>query len=119
MVSKNDLIIYDHELAFSFLLPYFGQDAQLKEEQPWIITENDQINWIRNMFLYPMIKNKTFPEGEILISLSKINDAFWDKAFTLIPPEWQTNHLDRIKNRINLVINHKNQFVENIKRAIQ
>lgn len=118
--GQNDLIIYDHELAFSFLYLILGNQAsQLKITEPWRITEDDILNWISKMFLYPIVKGKPFPETEIIQKLYKISEDFWQKAFNLIPAEWQSDQLIRIKDTLNLVVSHKEQFVENIKRAIQ
>ncbi len=108
MYNADEIIIYDHELAFSFLHLIFGST------EPWNISDHDRSKWIDKMILFHKIKGKLFPVNEIINCLELINNKFWQKAVSLIPVEWQTDHLNRIKNHLNLIINSKAHFVKNL-----
>ncbi len=109
MVSADDIIIYDHELAFSFL------QLITPPPEPWKISDFDRNNWIDNMVLFHKIKKKWFPGNAILKSVDRFNAGFWQRAKHLIPAEWRTDHINRIENTLNLIVQNKQAFVKNLK----
>ena len=112
MFNADEIIIYDHELSFSFLYNI------LPASEPWNISDSDRTNWIEKMFLFPKIKGILFPEKEILRCLDRFNNKFWQKASSLIPQEWQTDHFFKIQKTLNLIVNHKKLFVRNLKWVV-
>lgn len=66
MTDGAEIIIYDHELAFSFVLDIF------QNKQPWVIRERD-LEWIKGHCILPKIKGKkndfqAFSEGTFCIN---------------------------------------------------
>ena len=55
MHNADEILIYDHELAFSFLHLIFG------DAEPWNISEQDRIEWIDKMILFHKGLNSPLP----------------------------------------------------------
>ena len=53
LTNGNEIVIYDHELAFGFIFDF------VKAPDPWIIKEKD-LAWINLLWLLPKIKGKAY-----------------------------------------------------------
>jgi len=117
-VDKHNLLsngkttlIFDHELAFSFLLYLFPNP------KPWTIN-NDDLKWIKNHVFYQrMLERKPNFEGFVQ-KLDLIDDVFWDKANALVPEDWKTTKFDKIKNHIELVKENKDVFLQQLNNLV-
>jgi len=105
--GKN-LIIFDHELAFSYIL-----DIQQNNE-PYNLRENDLI-WINKLYLKNKLKNHILPRDKIIDCIAKIDNVFWDKSFALIPDSWHTWQLEAIRKYVDQIVENRIKFVDNIK----
>ncbi len=111
LTDGSNILIFDHELAFGFVFDIF------KNKTPWEFRPQDK-EWIKNHFLYPYLKNK-FPDFSILINkLTRIDDVFWNKAFSLIPQDWNTQQLIEIKGYTESLIIHKDLFLQELKNIL-
>ncbi len=108
MSNGQELVIYDHELAFSFI------QALFKNPQPYQLRELDR-GWIENLFLLAKIKRFSLPEPAIKQALSRLDNNFWDRAFELIPPEWRTEQLLEIRSFLTEIVNNSDLFVQSVK----
>jgi hypothetical protein len=64
------------------------------------------------------LKNK-FPDFSILVNkLTRLDDIFWDKAFSLIPDEWKTDEFEEIKSHSQAIITHKDTFLQSLKNVL-
>ena len=77
MSNGQELIIYDHELAFSFI------QALFKNPKPYQLREQDR-GWIENLFLLSKIKRFPLPEPAIQLAIERLDNKFWDRAFEFI-----------------------------------
>lgn len=110
MSNGKELVVYDHELAFSFtLVPSF-----LRNPNPSQLMEADR-QWIENLFLARKIKENEFPDVECAACMNRLNDGFWEKAFQLIPAEWRTEQLNDIKTYLEAVVAAKEDFIQSAK----
>ncbi len=112
MSNGRELVIYDHELAFGFVHDIF------KNPRPYELREGDQ-QWINSLFLVPKIRQSPFPEAAIGQALSRLGTNFWDTAFELIPPDWQTEQLPVIREYLTQITRNIPQFLQSVKTRIQ
>ncbi|MVM34739.1 hypothetical protein GO755_32220 [Spirosoma sp. HMF4905] len=108
MGNGQELVIYDHELAFSFI------QALFKNKTPYQLREQDRV-WIENLFLLAKIKRFPLPELAIKQALDRLDNKFWDRAFELIPPEWRTDQLPEIRSFLTQIVNNSDLFVQSVK----
>jgi hypothetical protein len=100
----DDLFIFDHESAFSFLLAIFPSKT------PWkLITEGylDQHVFAR------ALKQVTFPV-DFKRSLDALSDGLINDLSNQIPDEWQSDDLPRIGSHLALIREHSDEFVEEV-----
>jgi len=112
MSNGRELVIYDHELAFGFVQDIF------KNPRPYELRDIDQ-HWINSLFLVPKIRQTSFPEADIEQVLSRLGTNFWDRAFELIPPDWQTEQLPVIGEYLTQTVRSIPQFLQSVKSRIQ
>lgn len=108
MASGQELVIYDHELAFGFTMDIF------KNPCPYELRDRDR-KWIEQLFLWSKIRKFPLPESAIEDSLSKLDTVFWNKAFELIPPEWHTAQLNEIRNYLTEIVDNAPRFIKSVK----
>jgi len=111
MSNGQSTIIFDHELAFGFLLFIFPNP------EPWNIIGAD-LEWIKkHVFYKTMIERK--PNFEVFVNkLDFINDVFWTKAELLIPKEWKTDKFQRVKNHIESIKENKDVFLHQLNNLV-
>ncbi|HEV7332713.1 MAG TPA: HipA family kinase [Flavisolibacter sp.] len=112
--NGKDLLIYDHELAFSFtkLLSFARNPA------PWTILEAD-MEWLANNFCFQHLKGTSFDFTNFAARLERINDAFWTRAEGLIPADWLTDEFGVIRTCLTGIVQHKNEFASELNRVLQ
>ncbi len=111
LTDGSSLLIFDHQSAFDFL------SESYKNKTPWEFRPQDR-DWIRNHLFFPYLKNK-FPDFSILVNkLSRLDDNFWKKVFSLIPDEWETEELEEIKTHLQAIITHKDLFLQSLKNVL-
>ena len=108
MSNGQELVIYDHELAFSFI------QALFRNPTPYQLREHDR-GWIENLFLLHKIKRFPLPETSILQAISRLDNNFWDRAFDLIPSAWRTDQLTEIRSFLTQIVNNADVFLQSIK----
>lgn len=105
------LIIYDHEQAFGHVRELF------QTKKPWELTDKDNF-WLDKMILLRKIKGKKLPEDEIKERINRINNNFWNKAFSLIPLQWHTAQLEKIKEYLSQIVDNQDSFINNLKKTV-
>jgi len=112
MLNGHELVIYDHELAFSFVMDLF------KNPRPYEL-RNVDIQWINTLFLLPKIRRFPLPEQALIRAISQLDNNFWDRAFDLIPLEWQTDQLPSIRSFLTEIVNNIHLFMQSVKTKAQ
>lgn len=106
MSNGEQLVIFDHELAFSYLQLFFPS------KQPWQISGEE---WIEDMFLYPIVKGKPLPEDLIKQNVDKINTHFWDNLDQALPEELLIlEEYAKIKQFCTAVVDHADAFIQEL-----
>jgi hypothetical protein len=111
ITDGNEIVIYDHELAFSFLMDL------LPNPSPWKFREAD-LEWIKVHCLLPKIKHKNYDFEEFIGRFNNLDEDFWTTAKGLIPPEWLTDQFDRIKQHFSAICNNKDAFILELKKLM-
>ena len=111
ITDGNEIIIYDHELAFSFLMNIFPNP------RPWEIQDTD-LGWIKNHCLWPTIRHKPYDFEEYFSRFNNLDEDFWVTAKNLIPAEWLTDQFDKIKQHFLAICNNKDAFILELKKLM-
>lgn len=113
LLSDNDHIYaIDHELAFSaipFLFP--------ARRNPWELNQGD-IQQIKGGIISKLIMGRQFIQDPFVSDIRSITPAFWDKALSHLPDEWQWEHWHTVRSFINDIVAHADEFVYNVKRTL-
>jgi hypothetical protein len=111
ITDGTEIVIYDHELAFSFVMDIF---PNLK---PWEIRQSD-LGWINRHCLLPKIKGKEFDFPGFSERFDNLDKDFWDIARNLIPEEWYSDQFQRIKQHFSAICNNKDAFILELKKVL-
>ena len=109
--GKN-VVIFDHELAFSFL-----RDIFFKNPTPWIITENDR-NLIKKHFFYNSLRENEHNFDDFVEGFKVIDENFWTITNALIPEEWEHSQIAEIKTNLSALIEHRKVFLDELYKVL-
>lgn len=114
-VSSNgaQLLIYDHELAFSFLqLVTFARNST-----PWILNDADK-ELYKNHFYYKWLRERKPDLTEPVMQLGCFNSDFWTRVYSFLPQEWQTDQVLEIEPYLSGIIENLHYFAESLNKTI-
>ncbi len=107
--NSEKLLVYDHEMAFSFVnYLSFG-----KNSAPWEIGPSE-MEMVKLHYFYGILKEETNDFTQLITLLDRFTDNFWQKTRKWIPPDWQTDDLKIIKEHVTQVVSHKHLFAEQL-----
>jgi len=105
----DDLYIFDHESAFSFLL-LIGPS-----QKPWQV-EADA--YLERHALYSRLKGKDLDLAEFEKKLKALTDTELQRMWQKVPTPWRHAHLAKIESHLIEVREHSEEFVEQIRRRL-
>lgn len=110
LTDGNNIFLFDHEIAFAFsmALPWDQNPT------PWILSDNDKQK-LRQHYFWPHLVGKNVSFSELEQDFAALNEEFWRNLRLRIPPEWQTDQLDRIQPYISEIVNHRTEFLEDLR----
>lgn len=112
MTDGREIIIYDHELAFSFVFDIF------QNKQPWLIRDID-LEWINQHCILPKIRGKEFDFQAFSERFPALTEGFWESAWSLIPDDWQSlPQFNNIKQYLTAICNNKEPFINHIQQLM-
>jgi hypothetical protein len=113
ITNGENFLIYDHELAFSFimLLPF------LRNNTPWILGEAERELYEKHHF-YPHLRKTNIDFFEFTERLLSINDQFWNRAEQLLPQPWLSENINDIKKYLKAVTENRSIFAEELTRVL-
>jgi len=110
LTNGKELLIFDHEVAFGFLFELSFN----KNKEPWIIRDMDKL-WIEKHCLFRSLKGYVFDEQNLLHKFARLDDAFWDRAWALVPSSWQDkDQFDSIRAFVDQIVSNKSVFIKNL-----
>ena len=113
LTNGKDLLIFDHELAFSFTQLF----SFARNPQPWIILESDE-KWLSENYAFNVLKGMDINFTDFTDRLTAINNNFWNKAFELVPDEWQNEHGSVIESYLSQIVDNKDLFAAELNRVL-
>jgi hypothetical protein len=112
LTDGENVIIFDHELAFSFIYDLF-----YKNPTPWIITENDK-NLIKKHYFYTNLRENEHNFDSFVEGFTVLDENFWKIVSGLIPNTWDQSHMIEIKNNLNSLVEHRMTFLEELYKVL-
>jgi len=109
LTRGNDMFIYDHELAFSFL------EAVLPSTTPWRL--DDQLYLNEHLF-YRQLKRKPIDLYGFTLALNSLPGALLEAILADVPLEWNNVGLQKIERHLRMVSEHAGEFAEQIRRRL-
>ncbi len=111
MLWKSDeLVVIDHEMAFSFLLALFPSAI------PWLLKDQPYLD--KHIF-YRHLRHGEINLAGITNAIESITSLFWEEAEAGIPNEWLGTEFARIFEHIESIRAHLEEFMNEIKRILQ
>lgn len=109
--KNGKLIILDHELIFSSfdLISY-------DNSTPWLISKEFEL--YRH---HPLLSNLQGNQFDFQLQMDKllvINDDFWEAVRRHFPKQWDSNCLNRMKERLDIMIENRNIFASEIQNIL-
>lgn len=106
---NDQLLAYDHELAFSFadLLSF------ARNPTPWIPNDFDA-EMYRHHYFYNLLRGENNQFADICALLTRFDELFWQKAKALVPNDWQSPDIDIIQQHVSEIVLHKEEFAEQL-----
>ncbi len=110
LFTKGDsFIVFDHEMAFSFLL------ALLPSANPWSL--DDQQYLLEHVF-FRSLKSKAIDITPFTDSLAGLTDALLSELVAEVPSEWNSESLPKIKEHLCGMRDHAVEFNESLRRFL-
>lgn len=105
----DELYMIDHELGFSFIFDV------LPATQPWLITN---LSFMKTHLFYLPLKGQPFNLERFSGALEIMGSTELDTIFGNLPSTWQNPHVSKIRNHLNEISHHTNEFVDEIRRVL-
>lgn len=105
----NDIVLFDHELAFSFLLDILGS------ETPWLL---DEQRYLTDHVFYRKLKSKKIDLTEFTRRLATLMDAVWEDILEDVPVEWNNENVPRVERHLRVMSEHAREFAEEVRRRL-
>lgn len=110
---KSELFVFDHDLAFDFLLMLsFNHNPR-----PWELGDIE-LTMLRKHFLYPKLRGTRVEILDFIERFIVLNDNFWVKASNMLPRDWRSDDLATIQKRLALIIENRAIFARQLTQAI-
>lgn len=106
--SGSQLIIFDHENAFSFLLGIFPSP------EPWKLNTE---NYLNNHVFAQSLKGACC-SPEFIQRVNSMSDVLFMEFAAEIPGNWPSDCLQQIEAHLRLVRQHAEEFAEEVRRRL-
>jgi hypothetical protein len=105
----DSLLVFDHEMAFSFLA------AVLPSPTPWKV---DQQQYLRDHVFYRRLKSKPLDLTGFTASLGGLSDGLLGGIRADVPAEWNNENVVKIERHLRAVQEHRGEFAEEVRRFL-
>jgi hypothetical protein len=110
LTNGKELLIFDHEVAFGFVFEL----AFNRNKEPWKIRDSDKL-WIEKHCLFRSLKGNLFDGQNLIHKFVRLDDAFWNRAWNLIPASWRDKEqFEAIKLFLSQIVSNRTTFVKNL-----
>ena len=109
LAKGNELFIIDHELGFSFMYEV-GQNPS-----PWRVSE---LSFLKKHLFYNKLKGQTLNYDRISGVIESITPDKVQEIIGSVPEEWRGPMLQKFENHIGEIVEHVNEFIDEIRRVL-
>jgi hypothetical protein len=110
LLTKGDaMMIFDHEIAFSFLLDLFPSPT------PWNL---DRQGYLIDHVFYRRLRSQPTGLERFMAKLGGLSDAVLGEIFADVPQEWNNENGPKIMQHLCAVREHADEFAEQIRRFL-
>ncbi|MBI4849248.1 MAG: hypothetical protein HY808_11855 [Nitrospirae bacterium] len=106
----DELYIIDHEMSLMFIYEIMPMP------NPWQITD---LRFIKDHLFYGNLKGQTANLDRFAGALELLTDNVIETILTDVPEDWRSDNISKITTHINEIVHHSNDFVDEIRRALQ
>jgi hypothetical protein len=105
----NGIFLFDHELAFSFLLDI------LESAMPWRL---DDQRYLSDHVFYRKLKGKPIDIAGFTARLAALPGSALDAILAEVPVEWNNESLSKIERHLRTISAHATEFAEEVRRRL-
>ena len=109
LTSGDTIMVFDHEVAFSFLLDLFPSP------RPWEL--NNQVSLSDHVF-YRQLKSQRIDLTRFTAQLDELSGEILEEIFADVPQEWNNENGPKISRHFSSVRDHAEEFAEQIRRFL-
>jgi hypothetical protein len=109
LTRGDDIFVYDHELAFSFV------EAILPSRSPWRLEGQP---YLTEHVFYRQLKKKPIDLDGFTSALAALPGAALDAVLAEVPSEWNNERLSEIELHLRTVAGRAEEFAEEVKRRL-
>ena len=109
LTRGNDIFLFDHELAFSFLLDVLTPDM------PWRL---DGQRYLTDHVFYRKLKSRPIDLTGFTASLAALSGPALNGILADVPPEWNNKSWLKIHRHLRAVSGHALEFAEEVRRKL-
>jgi hypothetical protein len=110
LFTRGDtLFVFDHELAFSFLLDI------APSRTPWRL---DRQAYLTDHVFYRQLRSKPIDLKGFVHALRDLPGRHLDATLAEVPSEWNNEDLGKIERHLRAVSNHAGEFAEEIRKRL-
>jgi hypothetical protein len=108
LTRGNDIFVFDHEVAFSFLLDI------LPSPEPWKL---DGQRYLKNHVFYRQLRSKPVDLSAFLNCLGTLSKRL-GRIGNAVPAKWNNGELEKIDQHLRTVASHAEEFGQEVRRAL-
>jgi hypothetical protein len=105
----DSLIVFDHEMAFSFLM------GLLPSGSPWLL---DDQQYLSEHVFFRILKSRAIDVSSFTNALVGLTDALLSEFMAEAPSEWNSESLPKIKEYLCVMRDHAVEFAESLRRFL-
>jgi hypothetical protein len=105
----DEMILYDHEMSFSFLLDVLADSGALSSAS---------YPYMEQHVFFRRLKRRTVDLDEFRSRLAALTDDVLAAIRNQIPETWRNDNLARIESHLRRVRDHADEFIELIRRVL-
>jgi hypothetical protein len=110
LLARGDtFFIFDHEMAFSFLLVLFPSTTPWKLDDQPLLTDH---------VFFRKLKSKPIDLTGFTASLGGLSDGLLKEIVADVPAEWNNDNLPKIERHLRTVRDHAGEFAEEVRRFL-
>ncbi len=109
MVNGDNLLVFDHEIAFSFLVDI------LPSPTPWRM---DRQQYLTDHVFYRQLKSQAIDLTNFTSRLARLSEADFEQILAEVPAEWNNEDAGKIGMHLGAMRDHAEEFAEEVRRFL-